>query len=365
MSAMMPAQKRIQLMFILLIAIAAFLATAQAQESSDLTPLFEYEADWGILDLDWSFDSKLLAFVVGDDGVLVINAETGEIEQRLVSEVAEIYAIVDIAWSPEEYYLFIANNLTKIWDYLNQEWLESFEFPRSIDFQNYYVWGNVDWRPNGKQIAVVLSECEESSGFRTGARVELWDIISSTPVEVGNCLAGGIANVRWNPNGTRISFVELDRVTIWNIENNEATLIVNDIGDVYDLAWSPDGLRFAIGISKGVRLDGISEDGFNYSRVVQIRDGRTGKVLAEMDGHTSTVSSLDWHPAGRFVATGSHDNTVRLWDVENNTQQLVINAHTDTVYEVAWSPDGSMLASAGRDGKLFIWHTSTLLESGT
>jgi WD40 repeat protein len=80
-----------------------------------------------------------------------------------------------------------------------------------------------------------------------------------------------------------------------------------------------------------------------------------------LDGGTDTVWSVAF--ARRLddslvLASGSSDNTVRIWDVESGTWERTLAGHTDTVYSVAWAErsDGKLLlASASRDETARIW----------
>jgi len=70
------------------------------------------------------------------------------------------------------------------------------------------------------------------------------------------------------------------------------------------------------------------------------------------------VTSVAISPNGQYVAAGSLDTVVRIWDV--STGQLVerLRGHRDSVYSVAFTPDGKGLVSGSLDKTLKFWDLS-------
>ena len=77
--------------------------------------------------------------------------------------------------------------------------------------------------------------------------------------------------------------------------------------------------------------------------------------LRSFVGHTEDVLSLDLSPDGRWLATGSADDSVRLWEVATGRSVAVLQGHTDDVRSVAFSPLGDRLASTSEDGTVRLW----------
>ena len=94
------------------------------------------------------------------------------------------------------------------------------------------------------------------------------------------------------------------------------------------MAFSPDGKRIASG---------------SGDNTVRVWDAATGQPVGQpLTGHTDAVFSVAFSPDGTRIASGGDDNTVRVWDAA--TGQPIgqpLTGHTDAVFSVAFSPDGA------------------------
>ncbi|CRG96510.1 nucleolar preribosomal assembly protein, putative [Plasmodium gallinaceum] len=80
---------------------------------------------------------------------------------------------------------------------------------------------------------------------------------------------------------------------------------------------------------------------------------------ATLPGHTNSILSLAFSPNSSHLATGSGDNTVRLWDINTQTPIATLKDHKDWVLVVLFSPDNKFLATAGMDHNICIYDTHT------
>lgn len=93
---------------------------------------------------------------------------------------------------------------------------------------------------------------------------------------------------------------------------------------------------------------------------IQVWDAGSGQRLQTLGGHSDWIRSLAFSPDGRWLASGSADTTINLWEITGYSAQnpRALSGHTDMVSQVAFSPDSSLLASTSRDGSVRLWDTA-------
>jgi hypothetical protein len=68
------------------------------------------------------------------------------------------------------------------------------------------------------------------------------------------------------------------------------------------------------------------------------------------------VSSVAFSLDGRWLASGSWDKIVKIWEVATGREVRTLAGHTDLISGLAFSPDGRWLASSSYDGSTGIWN---------
>ena len=138
--------------------------------------------------------------------------------------------------------------------------------------------------------------------------------------------------------------------------------IAKDTQD-WHLQHLPDGVRARIGKGKIKGNIAISDDGKRLAVAsgigIWVYDTETDQPLDLITGHTHWVTSVAFSTDGSLLASGSVDNTVRLWDAHTGTELHTMQRHVHSILTVAFSPDSSLLASAGADGTIQLWDVET------
>ena len=203
--------------------------------------------------------------------------------------------------------------------------------------------------PDGRFLA-------NSGGMFLGQELQLWEMAADRKVPlIGGPFAGSAA----------LQFSE-DSKTLVSLGNLGHGLVRLDVesgqGNVKDA-------RFGMGMPYpevfALTYDKIAiewDDG-----KIQLWDPKTGKVLSTLDGHAmpadmsddKKVLALAFSPDGTRLASGSKDKTVRLWNLTNGDDGIILQKHTGWTNVLAFSSDGKMLASGSTDKTVQLWDTAT------
>ncbi len=93
-------------------------------------------------------------------------------------------------------------------------------------------------------------------------------------------------------------------------------------------------------------------------------DANKKKLEKEWVAHSVGVKDLAFTPKGDFLISAGLDNQIKVWDTENWKLHKVLNGHSNQVLAIAISPDGKKLYSGGDDKKIIIWDLETLKKDG-
>ena len=126
-------------------------------------------------------------------------------------------------------------------------------------------------------------------------------------------------------------------------ESNSAILEGHSYS-VRSVCWSPDGKYLASG---------------SGDKTVIIWDAKSGEIIKTLEGHSSVINSVSWSPDGKYLASGSMDKTIILWDAKSGQRIKTLKGHSSDVLSVSWSHDGKYLASGSQDSTLIIWDVNS------
>ncbi len=87
---------------------------------------------------------------------------------------------------------------------------------------------------------------------------------------------------------------------------------------------------------------------------IKLWNVKTGREIRTLTGHSEWVSSVVFSNGGQIFASSSGDDTIKLWEVATGEEILTLT-HFGSVCSVAFSLDGRWLAAGDYCGNIKIW----------
>uniref|UniRef100_W5LJ72 Cell division cycle 20 homolog n=1 Tax=Astyanax mexicanus TaxID=7994 RepID=W5LJ72_ASTMX len=133
-----------------------------------------------------------------------------------------------------------------------------------------------------------------------------------------------------------------EHVYLWDASQGDIVLLKKmeeENGYICSVSWSRDGNFLAVGTS---------------DCKVELWDVQYQKRLRSMDGHRARVGCLSWND--HILSSGSRSGLIHQHDVRVADHHLsTLRGHAQEVCGLTWSPDGRYLASGGNDNTVNIW----------
>jgi general transcriptional corepressor TUP1 len=194
---------------------------------------------------------------------------------------------------------------------------------------------------DGKYIATGCDRTAQIFDVQTGQKaVTLNDNLAECE---GLCY---IRSVRFSPDGQYLATGAEDQlIRICDIANKK---IVNRLkghkGDIYTLDFTGDGTRLASG---------------SNDNTARLWDMKTGECLYTFPLWTC-VAAVTVSANGKFLAAGSTNGAVAVWDTEMHALFTFLEAHDDGVFSVVFGPGGHELLSGSLDKTIKLWELNGL-----
>ncbi|MCS7245181.1 MAG: dynamin family protein, partial [candidate division WOR-3 bacterium] len=138
-----------------------------------------------------------------------------------------------------------------------------------------------------------------------------------------------------------------------NLEIKFFSVKERDIDKMLYKAWLYD-IRDEL-LGKEIILEKNSFIEYTYPKIGSNKLYKFGYTSKTIGKHSDLVYSVSFSPDGKYLASGSGDNTIKIWSVDSWKEIITLKGHSDNVYSVSFSPDGKYLASGSYDKTVKIW----------
>ena len=189
-----------------------------------------------------------------------------------------------------------------------------------------------------------------SSGLDRAAKV--WDVQTGREMVIFREERNQAHAVAFSPNEPTLAIgLTNGAIKICRVDTKSCRNIPGRLGGVMGIAYTPNGDAIASG----------SVD--NTIRLWSVRQRDFGALIRTFTGHRLSILSLALSPDGQTLVSSSEDSTIKVWDTNTGELRFPISLSIKA-YGVAISPDGKILAG-GNNSKIKLWDLSNRQELGT
>ncbi len=209
--------------------------------------------------------------------------------------------------------------------------------------------------PDGKYVI-------SGSGDKT---LKVWNLETGQEKSTLTGHSNGVFAVAVTPDGKYVISGSIDKtLKVWNLETGqEKSTLTGHSDSVEAVAVTPDGKHVISGSS---------------DNTLKVWNLETGQEKSTLTGHSDSVSAVAVTPNGKYVISGSWDNTLKVWNLETGKgifsfiknlitrrQLFTLTGHSDSVSAVAVTPNGKYVISGSWDNTLKVWNLETGQEKFT
>ncbi|EGN95623.1 hypothetical protein SERLA73DRAFT_186732 [Serpula lacrymans var. lacrymans S7.3] len=283
---------------------------------------------------------SLLASASEDGTVKIWDWETGEFERTLKGHTK---AIQDVEFDHKGHLLVTCSSdlFIKIWDSQN-EWQNT----KTFAGHDHSV-SSVRFMPGDQHIV-------SASRDRT---IRIFDVASAHLVRTISGHSDWVRYVVPSEDGRLLASASNDHTArIWDPLSGESKMELRGHEHVLEvIAFAPVSAYTAIRELAGIPNTDRSKRPGAYvatgsrDKTIKLWDTQSGQILKSLAGHGNWVRALVFHPSGKFLLSASDDKTIRVWELSTGRCMKTVDAHGHFVTTLAWGRQGS---SSGPSAKI-------------
>ena len=193
------------------------------------------------------------------------------------------------------------------------------------------------WSPDGQRIALSGANNE----------VRLYNVETTECIHVYHGHQEEVTSLVFNEDGSWLVSAGLDGlIFVWDTKTHTQVMRLeheqegND-GAIMSLSTSPDTSFYAVGFANGV----VGIYGPNFDQ-----------PMTRFTAHDHKLMGLSVSPLDETIATGSCDNSVKIWVLRGTAiRKHILQGHSDVVVSLCFARDSELLVTGSRDQTIRLW----------
>lgn len=183
--------------------------------------------------------------------------------------------------------------------------------------------------------------------------LRLWQVKGGQPIRSFQNYERGVSAVVFSPDGSKLYVAPAEKlmdkesgaIQILNARSGAVERTLSGHSDIVTSLALFGGGKFLLSGSRDQTL-----------KVWQLTNG---ECLRTLTGHQGSVQALAALAGDRYAISGGVDNLLRLWDLQTGKCLRTLTGHKDTIQSIAVTRDGRFALSGGEEFALRLWDLQT------
>ncbi len=303
-----------------------------SQELQQIDILRQHKGD--VNSVTFSSNGKYLASSSTDKTIIIWNSTNRKIIKTLNGHND---AISCVTFSPNDELLASSS-----WDYKIKIWnTNNWKLVKTLGTASDWV-NFVRFSPNGEYVVA-----STSNGYIYVWNTTNWNLIKS--IKTSN--SGSIWSLSFSPNGRLLVIGGSDNtVSVWNTKTwNKTKVLIGHAETVSTVVFSPNGRYIASG---------------SYDKTIKIWDSNTWNEIKTLKKHNAKVWTLSFTKNGNYLGSGDFKGKIIIWDT-NNWKDIHRISNEKAIASLAFNSVTKVLASGSWDNTIKLWDISSLKTAYT
>jgi len=235
------------------------------------------------------------------------------------------------------------------------------------DFQTYECIKTMHGHDHNVSSVAFLPTSDYIVSSSRDKTIKMWEVSTGFCVRTYTGHREWVRMVRVSLDGNLLASCSNDQtVRVWAAGGKDVKAEMRDHDHVVEcIAWAPEAATQAINEAATAAAGGDNKNSFSHvgpflasgsrDKSVKVWDVSTGLCLFSLVGHDNWVRGISWHPGGKYLLTASDDKSLRVWDIQHRRCHKRLDAHTHFATSLDFHRSQPYVVTGSVDQTVKVW----------
>lgn len=235
------------------------------------------------------------------------------------------------------------------------------------DFQTYECIKTMHGHDHNVSSVAFLPTSDYVVSSSRDKTIKMWEVSTGFCVRTYTGHREWVRMVRVSLDGNLLASCSNDQtVRVWAAGGKDTKAELRDHDHVVEcIAWAPESATQAINEAATAAAGGDNKNSVTHAgpflasgsrdKSVKVWDVSTGQCLFSLLGHDNWVRGISWHPGGKYLLTASDDKSLRVWDIQHRRCHKRLDAHTHFATSLDFHRAQPYVVTGSVDQTVKVW----------